>query len=154
MPKTRASRPAPLTPGTPTVPWVVWSEDLGNGTHGVFVARLVGGDHFELFNGGAPVSNVHRDAVRPDITFFGNVPYISWIEPHGNVNRGFVGHFENGVFRLDTPLRDPLYVPVPQRAPDRRSGAAVLQLHVGSVHQRRRRVPAGRDQRPVLPVHD
>jgi hypothetical protein len=93
-----------LTPGSPTVPWVVWSEDLGNGTHGVFVARLVGGDHFELFNGGAPVSNVHRDAVRPDITFFGNVPYISWIEPRGNVNRGFVGHFENGVFRLDTPL--------------------------------------------------
>ncbi|MGZ4180715.1 MAG: hypothetical protein ACXVUL_08535 [Solirubrobacteraceae bacterium] len=93
-----------LTPGTPTVPWVVWSEDLGNGTHGVFVARLVGGDHFELFNGGAPVSNIHRDAVRPDITFFGNVPYISWIEPHGNVNRGFVGHFENGVFRQDTSL--------------------------------------------------
>jgi hypothetical protein len=93
-----------LTPGTPTVPWVVWSEDLGNGTHGVFVARLVGGDHFELFNGGAPVSNVHRDSVRPDITFFGNVPYISWIEPHGTDNRGFVGHFENGVFRLDTPL--------------------------------------------------
>jgi hypothetical protein len=93
-----------LTPGTPTVPWVVWSEDLGSGTHGVFVARLVGGDHFELFNGGAPVSNVHRDSVRPDITFFGNVPYISWIEPHGHDNRGFVGHFENGVFRLDTPL--------------------------------------------------
>ena len=93
-----------LTPGTPTVPWAVWSEDLGNGTHGVFVARLVGGDHFELFNGGAPVSNIHHDAVRPDITFFGNVPYISWIEPRGNVNRGFVGHFENGVFRLDTPF--------------------------------------------------
>jgi hypothetical protein len=92
-----------LTPGSPTVPWVVWAEDTGNGRHGIFVARLVGGDHFELFNGGAPVSTPHRDAVRPDITFFGNVPYISWIEPQGNVNLGFVGHFENGVFRVDTP---------------------------------------------------
>jgi hypothetical protein len=91
-----------LTPGTPTVPWVVWAEDIGNGRHGVFVARLVGGDHFELFNGGKPVSDIHRDAVRPDITFFGNVPYVSWIEPKGSVNRGFVGHFANGVFSLDT----------------------------------------------------
>ena len=92
-----------LTPGSPTVPWVVWAEDIGNGRHGIFVARLVGGDHFELFNGGAPVSDIHRDAVRPDITFFGNVPYVSWIEPQGSVTRGFVGHFENGVFSLDTP---------------------------------------------------
>jgi hypothetical protein len=92
-----------LTPGTPTVPWVAWAEDIGNGRHGVFVGRLVGGDHFELFNGGKPVSDIHRDAVRPDITFFGNVPYISWIEPQGSVNRGFVGHFANGLFSLDTP---------------------------------------------------
>jgi hypothetical protein len=92
-----------LTPGSPTVPWVAFAEDMGNGNHGIFVARLVGGDHFELFNGGKPVSNIHNDAVRPDITFFGNVPYVSWIEPHGTFNRGFVGHFENGAFRLDTP---------------------------------------------------
>lgn len=92
-----------LTPGSPTVPWVTWAEDMGDGHHGIFVARLVGGDHFELFNGGKPVSNIHNDAVRPDITFFGNVPYVSWIEPHGDFNRGFVGHFENGVFVRDTP---------------------------------------------------
>jgi hypothetical protein len=93
-----------LSAGTPTVPWVVWAEDTGSGKHSIFVSRLVGGDHFELFNGGAPVSPAHRDAVSPDITFFGNVLYLSWIEPHGDGNRGFVGHFENGTFVLDTPV--------------------------------------------------
>ena len=43
-----------LTPGGTTVPWVVWTEDTGSGTHGIFVSRLVGGDHFELFNNGQP----------------------------------------------------------------------------------------------------
>ena len=42
--------------------------------HAVFVSRLVGGDHFELFNSGQPVSNTENDATRPDITFSGNVP--------------------------------------------------------------------------------
>lgn len=92
-----------LTPGSPTVPWVVWAEDTGSGNHAIFISRLVGGDHFELFNGGAPLSPLNRDATHPDITFFGNVPYISWIEVHGDRNRGFVGHFENGAFVLDTP---------------------------------------------------
>ena len=67
-----------LTPGGATVPWIVWSEDTGSGTHAIFVARLVGGNHFELFNGGQPVSNPAVDASRPDITFSGNTPYISW----------------------------------------------------------------------------
>jgi hypothetical protein len=92
-----------LTPGTATVPWVVWAQDTGSGKHAIFISRLVNGDHFELFNGGAPLSPVNRDATHPDITFFGNVPYVSWIEAHGDGNRGFVGHFENGVFVLDTP---------------------------------------------------
>jgi hypothetical protein len=92
-----------LTPGGTTVPWVVWAEDKGLGRHAIFIARLVGGDHFELFNGGAPLSPTNRDATHPDITFFGNVPYVSWIEARGARFRGFVGHFENGVFVLDTP---------------------------------------------------
>jgi hypothetical protein len=91
-----------LIPGTATVPWVVWAEDTGSGKHAIFVARLVNGDHFELFNGGAPVSPTNRDAGSPDITFFGNVPYVSWIEDHGGQKRGFVGHFVNGVFVQDT----------------------------------------------------
>jgi hypothetical protein len=92
-----------LTPGSTTVPWVVWAEDTGSGKHAILISRLVGGNHFELFNGGAPLSAANRDATHPDITFFGNVPYVSWVEARGSGFRGFVGHFENGVFVLDTP---------------------------------------------------
>ncbi|TMA92642.1 MAG: hypothetical protein E6J77_05480, partial [Deltaproteobacteria bacterium] len=98
-----------LKPGGTTVPWVVWQEDLGlgDGKHAVFVSRLVGGDHFELFNSGQPVSNTANDATRPDITFSGNVPYISWQEAISDAQVTFVGHFEGGagapVFQLDTP---------------------------------------------------
>ena len=93
-----------LTPGSPTVPWAAWSEDTGNGTHSIFVSRLVGGNHFSLFNSGAPISNTKFDATNPDITFFGNTPYVSWIETRGSSERGFVGHFDaSGVFVIDTP---------------------------------------------------
>jgi hypothetical protein len=105
-----------LVAGNPTVPWVAWSEDTGSGNHSIFVSRLVG-DHFELFNGGAPVSPAHRDAESPDITFFGNVPYVSWIEPHGDENRGFIGHFlQTGQFVSDTPFGI-LLAPHIKRAP-------------------------------------
>lgn len=93
-----------LTPSSPTVPWATWSEDTGSGRHAIFVSRLVGGTHFELFNGGAPISNPRHDATNPDITFFGNTPYVSWLENRGGHNIGFVGHFDtNGVFVTDTP---------------------------------------------------
>src|SRR5206468_9110213 len=96
-----------LTPGQPTVPWVVWDEDIGGGGHTIFISRLVGGDHFELFKPGQPISNRANDARRPDITFAGNVPYISWQEEVGTQLLTFVGHFEGGAaaprFKLDTP---------------------------------------------------
>src|SRR5216117_1252532 len=100
-----------LKPGGTTVPWVVWQEDICEGKHAVFVSRLVGGDHFELFNSGQPVSNTVNDATRPDITFYGNVPYISWQEEVSKSQMTFVGHFEGGasapVFKLDTPTGIP-----------------------------------------------
>ena len=46
----------------------------------IFVAHLVAGDHFELFNG-QPVSNITRNASLPDITFLGNEPVISGTRP-------------------------------------------------------------------------
>ena len=96
-----------LAPGGTTVPWIVWSEDIGGGKHAIFVSRLVGGDHFELFNSGQPVSNTVNDASEPDITFSNHEPYISWQEDVAGVQKVFVGHFEGGaatpVFRLDTP---------------------------------------------------
>ena len=96
-----------LTPGGTTVPWVVWSETIGAGRHGIFVSRLVGGDHFEVFNQGQPISNTLNDASRPDIAFSGNTPYITWQEDVAGQHRTFSGHFEGGaanpVFKLDTP---------------------------------------------------
>jgi hypothetical protein len=92
-----------LTPGGVTVPWVTWSEDVG-GHHAIFVSRLVNGDHFELFNGGNPISGPDEDAGTPDITFFGNTPYVSWTSTHDGAKRGFVGHFDaTGAFVGDTP---------------------------------------------------
>jgi hypothetical protein len=96
-----------LVPNTPTVPWVVWAEDIGGGTHAIFISHLVNGDHFELFNAGQPISNITRNAHNPDITFNGNEPSISWVEDFpGGVHRLFVGHFTGGAtspsFHLDT----------------------------------------------------
>src|SRR5947207_9890649 len=114
-----------LTPGQPTVPWVVWEEAISGGQHAIFVSRLVGGDHFELFKPGQPISNRANDARRPDITFAGNVPYISWQEEVGTQLLTFVGHFEGGAaaprFKLDTPggIAASAFADVdnPQRAP-------------------------------------
>jgi hypothetical protein len=96
-----------LTPGSPTVPWIAWSEDTGSGTHAIFVARLVGGNHFELFNGGLPVSNPAIDASRPDITFSGNTPYVSWHSNIGGKLKTVIGHFEgpgSATFKVDGAL--------------------------------------------------
>jgi hypothetical protein len=97
-----------LTPGGATVPWVTWSETIGVNRHAIFVSRLVGGDHFETFNLGQPISNTLNDATRPDIAFSGNTPYITWQEDVAGQRRTFTGHFEGGaaapVFKLDTPI--------------------------------------------------
>jgi hypothetical protein len=96
-----------LAPGAPTVPWVVWDEKVGGGNHAIFLAHLVGGDHFELFNGGQPLSNTLNDSTRPDITFSGHEPYVSWHENVSGVEKTFLAHFEGGAtapsFHLDTP---------------------------------------------------
>jgi hypothetical protein len=87
-----------MNPANPTVPWVAWDEDLG-GTHQIFVSRLVGAGsaaHFELANSGQPISLDSNPSTRPDITFSGNTPYVSWREDiGGGVTKGFVGHFVN-----------------------------------------------------------
>ncbi len=114
-----------LTPGQPTVPWVVWEEAIDGGQHTILIARLVGGDHFELFKPGNPISNRNNDASRPDIAFAGNVPYVSWQQQIGTELRTFVGHFEGGEaaprFKLDTPsgIAASAFADVgnPQRAP-------------------------------------
>jgi len=87
-----------MNPANATVPWVAWAEDL-NGVKQVFVSRLVGSGasaHFELVNNGAPISIGANDSTRPDITFSGNTPYVSWREnTGGGIEKGFYGHFVN-----------------------------------------------------------
>ena len=79
----------------PTVPWVAWDETL-SGVKQIFVSRLIGGTHFELANNGQPVSLGANNSTRPDITFSGNTPYVSWREDiGGGVVKGFFGHFVN-----------------------------------------------------------
>jgi hypothetical protein len=87
-----------MNPANPTVPWVTWDEDV-NGVKQVFVSRLVGtgaAAHFELANNGAPISIGANDSTRPDITFSGNTPYVTWRENiGGGIAKAFVGHFVN-----------------------------------------------------------
>jgi hypothetical protein len=146
-----------LTPGTATVPWAVSSEDQGGGVHGILVSRLVGGSHFALWGGGPPISNPHRDSTSPDIAFFGNTPYVSWLEHRGGGVEGFVAHIEpSGVFRLDTPGG----IPLPAQAHERAAllsdipGADLLELYRGSVLAGRRELPGRSHRRTVLSVYD
>ncbi len=84
-----------MNPANATVPWVTWDEDV-NGVKQVFVSRLSGGTHFQLVNNGAPISIGGHDSTRPDITFSGNTPYVTWRENvGGGVEKAFVGHFVN-----------------------------------------------------------
>jgi hypothetical protein len=75
--------------------------------HQIFLAHLVGGDHFDLFNGQAPLSNPLNNSTRPDIAFSNHEPYVSWHESVGGVEKLFLAHFEGGAaapaFHLDTP---------------------------------------------------
>jgi hypothetical protein len=96
-----------MTAGNPTVPWVVWDE-FSNGHERVFVSRLVNGQ-FALANGGQPLPTLVSgiDAVRPDISFSGNTPYVTWHEGSSIVS----GHFtsptsftiDNGAVGTNSP---------------------------------------------------
>lgn len=93
-----------MAPAVPTAPWVIWAEDLGTGTHGIFVSHLVG-DRFVVVNGGLPISPAGVDAVKPDIAFSGNTPYVTWREGAGTVADGhFEGTGANPIFVRDTTL--------------------------------------------------
>ncbi len=87
-----------MSPGSPTAPWVVWDEQVGS-IKQIFVSRLVGGPtgHFQIANGGKPISSPNSTATRADITFSGNTPYVTWRQPvpGAAVDHAFVGHFVN-----------------------------------------------------------
>ena len=83
-----------MNSANPTVPWVAWDELVGS-QHQVFVSRLVGGTKFVLANGGQPISPAGVDATRPDITFSGNTPYVTFRTDDGGNTTTTVGHFVN-----------------------------------------------------------
>ncbi len=85
-----------MNPANPTAPWVTWDETVG-GVHQVFVSRFVATPtpHFQIVNGGQPISTPGIDSTRADITFSGNTPYVTWREETPSGTTGFVGHFVN-----------------------------------------------------------
>ena len=85
-----------MNPANPTAPWVTWDETVG-GVHQVFVSRFVATPtpHFQIVNGGNPISTHGVESTRPDITFSGNTPYVTWREETASGTRAFVGHFVN-----------------------------------------------------------
>jgi hypothetical protein len=86
-----------MNSANPTVPWVAWDENTGT-HHQVFVSRLVGAGaaaRFVPVNNGQPLSAAGVDATRPDITFSGNTPYVTWRTDSGGTSTTTVGHFVN-----------------------------------------------------------
>jgi hypothetical protein len=94
---------------SPTVPWIAWTENVA-GTHEIFVARLVSGDHFEVVNHGKPISSTSDPSIRPDISFSGHTPYVSWLTNTGGVEGEFIGHFVNATNPTFVPDNGPLRV--------------------------------------------
>jgi hypothetical protein len=85
-----------MNPANPTAPWVTWDEVVG-GVHQVFVSRFVAtpSPHFQIVNAGAPISTPGVESTRPDITFSGNTPYVTWREETASGTKAFAGHFVN-----------------------------------------------------------
>ena len=85
-----------MNPANATSPWVTWDETVG-GVKQVFVSRFVTtpSPHFQIVNGGNPISTAGVASTRPDITFSGNTPYVSWREETPAGTKGFFGHFVN-----------------------------------------------------------
>ena len=94
--------------GQATVPWVVWTEEGPTGKQQVFVNRLDQVSRNKFLNvGGSLNVDQNRDAEAPSLVFVGTVPFVSWSEKVGNVNRIFVRHLasdpQTGTWALDTP---------------------------------------------------
>ena len=94
-----------LTPGGADRPVGRRGRRTSAAHHAIFVSRLVGGDHFELFNGGNPVSARRRGRrhARHHVLRQHAVRLVDG-EAAATTKRGFVGHFDAlGQFVTDTP---------------------------------------------------
>ena len=62
----------------------MWAEDTGTGKHAIFVVAAGRRRPLRAVQRRRPASRTRAATpARPDITFFGNVPYVSWIEAQG-----------------------------------------------------------------------
>ena len=142
-----------MNPANATAPWVTWDETVG-GVHQVFVSRFVATPtpHFQIVNGGNPISTAGVESTRPDITFSGNTPYVTWREEtstrHEGVRRAFRerGQPDVRARRIGRPAD-------PDR-PGGRARADLLVVHRHPVQHGRAGVPGRRARHPVLPVHE
>ena len=139
-----------MNPANPTSPWVTWDEEV-NGVKQVFVSHLVGSGaeaHFELANGGAPISTGTGDATRPDITFSGHTPYVTWRQEVEGTTKAFTGHFANPATLRAGPERHHAHADGAGRS----ARADLLDLHRDSVQHGRRRLPGRCGRDAVLPA--
>ncbi len=145
-----------MDPSGPTVPWVVWDEQVG-GARQVFVSRLVGTGstaHFELANGGAPISTGSGDSTLPDITFSGHTPYVSWREDvGGGVQRASLGHFGGSASAPTFQLDDSTVPLTPSSQADVREPIS-SSCTASPFNQDGESCQGKRHRDPVLPVHE
>src|SRR2546425_8480296 len=96
-----------LTPGKPTVPWVVWQEDIGGGGRAGVLLPALRGEHLSLFYNRKPASETGGEAHPPPHPVFRDRPHNFLAREESGEQVTFVGHFEGGasapVFKLDTP---------------------------------------------------
>ena len=144
-----------MNPANPTVPWVAWDETVGSVTRSS--SRGSSAPERPLTSNSStaaqPISSGTGDSTRPDITFSGNTPYVTWREDiGGGVAKAFAGHFVNAAnptFVLDESRR-PADADAPQadvREPISSSCIATPFNADGAG------LPGRRGRNAVLPVH-
>ena len=87
-----------MDPANPTVPWVAWDERRRPALSRCS-CRAWSAAARPLTSSWPTTARRSRsgpnDSTRPDITFSGNTPYVTWREDGDGVEKGFVGHFVN-----------------------------------------------------------
>ena len=141
-----------MNPANPTAPWVTWDETVG-GVHQVFVSRFVAtpAPHFQIVNGGQPISTGGVDSTRADITFSGNTPYVTWREATSAGTVGFVGHFVNAA--NPTFVLDESDIPLTPTAQADVREPISSSCTANPFNARRSGVPGRSGRNAVLPVH-
>ena len=134
-----------LVPGTPTVPWVTWSEDVG-GHHAIFVSRLVGGTTSSCSTAATRSRARTRMRARPTSRSSGTRRTSRGPTRTATTSAGSSGTSTPTAGSSRHAGRHPPDGPAARRrsaVADRRARRAVVELHRGPVHRGRLDVRAG-----------